>query len=324
MSDRTVRNWIRTAYEPIKPQGRPAHPKAARYRALVEVARQRKRQERTVGWRPVEEALRDQVPTRLVQWALRTLKARDRRRERERRRRFSHHLEILHKDVIWTQDGTHTGRWKGHKIEAEMLKDRGTLGYKAVLVGPPVSGNDVLVMLKTTKAKHGLLPLVWQRDGASWYDEKNVQAYLEKEQVLNLVNRPHQPTDNPSAENAVRELKAVTHLGKGVAIADPFDVAVLLGGSSERLNTYRLRASRGYRSAKELTQTMPAWYGVVSREEFYRKARTAMKLAVQGKNKAQARQAEREAVFATLEFFGLIKQTRGGRPFSSQQLEKVS
>ena len=308
---------------PIKPQGRPAHSKASRFRALVEVAKQRKRQGKEAGWRPLEKALEAQVPTRLIQWALRCLKARDRRRRRERVKRFSYRLEVLCKDVIWTEDGAHAGRQKGQPVRMEALKDRGTLGYKAISVGPPMGGDDVLVMLRAAKAKHGTLPLVWQTDGEGVYVEKGVQLYLNEQKVIHLLSRAHQPTDNGSAEIGIRELKAETNLGKGILIPDPLLAAVHLNNCAQRLYTYRLRGSRGFRSAKELTRTMPGWYATVRRKEFYREACAAIEKAVQGKNKTQARQAQREAIFLTLEKYRLVKQFRGGRPFRSQQLEKV-
>jgi hypothetical protein len=62
---------------------------------------------------------------------------------------------------------------------------------------------------------------------------------------------------------------------------------------------------------------MPRWYTRVSRESFHQAACSAIEKAVQGQRTARARRrAEREAIYATLEHFGLVRRTRGGAPIT--------
>ena len=50
---------------------------------------------------------------------------------------------------------------------------------------------------------------------------------------------------------------------------------------------------------------------------FYQKCRSRMQLAVAGAKTIRAgRMAEREAIFETLEEYGLIERTRGGMPYA--------
>jgi hypothetical protein len=80
-----------------------------------------------------------------------------------------------------------------------------------------------------------------------------------------------------------------------------------------KINNNRLRGSKGYLTSKELAQTMPIWYNLVDRDTFYEEAVIAMKAAVAGRERDDARKAERDAVHSVLEKYGLIEWTRGGR-----------
>lgn len=89
-----------------------------------------------------------------------------------------------------------------------------------------------------------------------------------------------------------------------------------------RLNHTRLRATRGYRTAAELDRTRPRAETLVSREDFLRVARFTIDLAVHDASNARARRrARREAIYCTLETFGLVTRTRGGVPWTAQKAE---
>lgn len=313
VKEQTIRNWMRAAEERPRRAGRPAYSKAERFRGYVEVARQRKRQGRTAGWRPIKAALKDQVPTRLVQEAVSRLKTRDRKRHRKHLQDVSERVEVLVKNGIWSQDGMHTGRCEGVPVEAQAMKDRGTYETVSLLVGPSANAQDVVVLLKTTKEEKGTLPLVWQTDNASIYLSEVVQAFLREERIVPLLSRVHCPTDNGAAEIGIRELKAESSLGKGCVLDNGMQAALQLGNTAAKLKRFRLRGSKGYRTSEDLAENMPSWYNVVDRDHFYEEACRAMERAMQETDKRRARKLQREAVFSTLEKYGLIKRTRGGR-----------
>jgi hypothetical protein len=82
-----------------------------------------------------------------------------------------------------------------------------------------------------------------------------------------------------------------------------------------RLNAQRVRPSRGGFTAEELDRMLPRAEDLVHRARFYDSACAAIAAAVQDTDNARARQrAEREAVWRTLEEFGLVTRTRGRRP----------
>jgi len=82
-----------------------------------------------------------------------------------------------------------------------------------------------------------------------------------------------------------------------------------------RLNAQRMRPSRGGYTADELDRMLPRAEDLVDRARFYDSACAAIERAVPGIDNARARwRAEREAVWRTLEEFGLVTRTRGRRP----------
>ena len=90
----------------------------------------------------------------------------------------------------------------------------------------------------------------------------------------------------------------------------------------DRLNHNRLRATRGYRTAAELDRTGPRAETLVSREDFLRVARFTIELALHDASNARARRrARREAIYCTLETFGLVTRTRGGVPWPAPKVE---
>ena len=75
-----------------------------------------------------------------------------------------------------------------------------------------------------------------------------------------------------------------------------------------------VRPSRGGYTADELDRILPPAEDLANRALFYQTACAATERAVQGIDDARARQrAEREAVWRTLEEFGLVTRTRGRR-----------
>jgi hypothetical protein len=229
------------------------------------------------------------------------------------------HVDVLSPNVIWGQDSAHAGRTNEEEVKAEVIKDRATLGYVGLAVGPPATAGEILEMLNAQKKERGL-PLVWSTDNGSAYKNEKLIDYLRREKVIHLLSRPRTPQDNGSAEKGIRELKEEAGLGKGVKLSDPSEAARKLAVSWYILDHGRPRASKGYRTADELEALLPPWHERVTREAFYEQACRNMEKAVKGGGTARRkRQAQRQAVYETLERYQLITRTRGGKPFELAQ-----
>lgn len=313
VSERTLRNWESEAPKAPKALGRPATSPAKRFQARLKVARELHRQGWT-GWRPVVKRLGPVVSTRLVQESVRELKKRRALRKRRWMEARRIQVEVLSPNVVWTQDATHLGRIGRKAVLAEVIKDRATLGTREIAVGGPSKAEDILRMLEISKSTCGL-PLVWATDNGAVYRDQRVAGYLRREKVVHLLSRPHLPQDNGAAEKGIRELKEQAGLGKGVKLFDAEQAAQKLARSWRILDESRLRASKGYRTADQLSEQLPRWESGIQREAFYALACKCMEKAVEGGGTArQKRQAERQAVYETLEYFQLVKRTRGGKP----------
>jgi transposase InsO family protein len=250
----------------------------------------------------------------LVQESVSELKKRRALRKRHWTKARRVRVEVLSSDVIWAQDATHVGRLNRKAVQAEVVKDRATLGYVEVAVGPVAKAEDILGMLEGLKNNQGL-PLVWATDNGSPYRDHRVEDFLKREKVVHLFSRPRLPQDNAAAEKGIRELKEGAGLGKGVKLSSLEEAARKLASSWEILDYQRPRGSKGYRTAAELEARLPTWREKVEREAFFEQACEAKEKAVKGGGTArEKRQAERQAVYETLEKFQLITRTRGGKP----------
>jgi len=172
--------------------------------------------------------------------------------------------------AVWCQDATHLGRLTNRKaVEAEVVKDRGSLQTLGLSVGPSATADDVVLLLKTLKGKKGGLPLVLQTDNGSAYCSKQVGRLLAREKVVHLRSKVRQPTDNGAAERGIGELKAEAGLGCGKRIEHSHQAGLLLVSAAQKLNSNRLRGSKGYRTANQMAKTLPSWYNRVTRDRFY-------------------------------------------------------
>lgn len=319
-----MRNWMKSAQEPPKRLGRPPHDRAIRFQAAKEVARQRKRQGVTAGWRPIEMALEGRIPTGLVQEMTARFKKHKRRRRRRHQAADAEQVVVNVIGAIWTQDGTHLGRHDdGQEVQGQVMKDRGTLDTVGLSIGPPATSADVLVLLKCVSAEHDGHPLVWQTDNDSIYLADDVVDYLKEKRIIHLKSRVGRPTDNGAAERGIWELKSEADLGKGVKLDGTLEAALRLSDSAVKIDENRLRGSKGYATSKRLAQEMPFWYEYIDRDTFYEEAIRAMKSAVNSKEGDLARKAERDAVHGVLEKYGLIVWTRGGRTLTYCDRENI-
>jgi transposase InsO family protein len=113
-----------------------------------------------------------------------------------------------------------------------------------------------------------------------------------------------------------REAGATSKISSSeVAVPDLDAVRARLQGAWWRLDHCRRRPRLGWRTAAQAYENSERWYTRVSRERFYSQTCLAIQQAVQGCTNPRAkRMAEREAIFQSLESFGLIRRTRGVRP----------
>lgn len=321
---RTLRNWEKACGRAAKKLGRRGHSAADRRHVYFAAGRQLRQQGWTAGWRPISESLVEE-PVKLVQWAVSLAKARKRVRQERRLKAARQSVEVLAADVIWAEDSTHVGRIGKRSVEADVMKDRGTLRTRGVFAHGTVDGVEVVEMLETTKRRHGRLPLVVATDNGVAYVSRYVSDYFERERVIHLRSKVHTPQDNGAAERGIGELKAESGLGKGVRLHGVEGVVERLSHAAHRLDHFRLRGSKGYRTAIQLEADLPRWYDRVNRERFYQTARSAMlEFVREGMSARDRRRAEREAVYRTLEAFGLVKRTRGGRSILPVVPENIS
>ncbi len=210
----------------------------------------------------------------------------------------------------WTGKETQPDALKSEAIRQGAAKESETA---AILAAWPKLGPEA--QLLALEGSRGL-PLVWQTDNGGCYVAEEVQAYLQGKKVVHLRSLPRTPEHNAYAESGIGELKAASRLGRGVVLASVEGAAEHLGRVSRRLDAHRLRASRGWKTSDQLDACMKAGYNV-DRDRFYARIQECKARAVQGAcSTRKARQAEREAVYAVLEEFGLVSRLRGGRPIS--------
>lgn len=260
------------------------------------------------GWSTVKALLQD-LPKRVIDAVLKTLKAEHRAEEARRLGQQRVHVKVLASGAVLAQDSTHVGSFHGRKVWAEVAKDAATCEAWAFGDGKPITGTAMLAHLEALKVQ-GRLPLVLATDNGSAYKEQRVQAWLADHHVIQLFSRPRTPQDNGRVERGIGEGKALAGLGKGILLETRALGAQVLDQALQRLNLLWPRHSKGGLTAAQLKQALPRWHAKVSRRTFYRAACTAIE-AIQAENKRALRRETREAIFRTLEQFGLILRTRG-------------
>jgi transposase InsO family protein len=322
-STRTLSTWGRRDVSDLGP-GRPGHAVSVRWHALRQVARQRRTQGQRAGWRPLAAALPD-VPMRLVQALLPRLKARSVARREAHLVRQRVHVEILKRDVLFSQDTTHVGLAKGRRLWSEVVEDVGTMKTLAAPLRPAATrARDVIAQLEALEHEERL-PLVWATDNGSAYTAHEVQRWLAAHEVVHLRSLPHTPQHNAWVERRHGELKSESGLGRGVLLASVAEATSRWDAAREVLDAHRLRSRLQCRTAAEIDGSLPSWEGAVDRRTFHEAVRRARELAVLDTYSARARRrAEREAVFVVLERYGLARRTRGGAPLTSPEAEGIS
>lgn len=256
---------------------------------------------------------------RFLHEALRALKARARRRARERRERERVHVVVRARDALWSVDATHLARdARGGAMLGRVVRDVATTATPAIAVGPPARAEEIVVQLERASASRGGAPLVLASDNGPEYVGGALEQWCRAMKVVHLRNLPHTPQHNPWVEHANGELKELA-----AELVGPWSAR--LRDAAHLLDHHRLRASRGYRTAAALDAISPRGDHLVDRDAFYEAACSAVSRALEGLESSRVRRrAEREAIFATMQCFGLITRTRGGVPIPAREPESVS
>lgn len=316
ISRRVVYQWIRTSGRPsARRVGRPGATAQQRYaalRAVVGLARMGWK----ITWRSVERALRGTIPTRLVQWAVarwKELHAKHAARHRERARVQT---TVHAPDVMWGLDGSHVGRTiGGAALESQTLRDHASRRTVGIAVGASASGGDLVAVLEQARQARGRLPLVLVSDNAPNNTSDDVARYLAAHRVIHLRTLPYTPQHNAPTERAHRELKELAELGKGVVLSGADEAAQRLARAWHHLDHRHARPALGGRTAADAYQDVAARATIPDRDLFFWTTRHALDVASQPPTAHQRRRAQREAIYASLERFGLVSRTRGGEPF---------
>ncbi|HZC76166.1 MAG TPA: DDE-type integrase/transposase/recombinase [Ktedonobacterales bacterium] len=324
-SRRTLHLWLRASRSPpARRVGRPGASEADQRAALRAIACLY-RMDWKVSWRSAKRVLGDRFSTRLLQVATARFKryhARHAQRQRELRRV---HVEVNAPDVIWGLDGTHLGRTPERApIESQVLRDACARRTLDLAVGRPARGEDVVHILERAQERFGALPLVLSSDNGPINTSARVDRYLRRHQIIHLRNVPHTPQHNAFTERGIGELKEVAELGEGVVLEDAHDAARRLAGAWHHLDHRHARPALHQRSAAQCYQNPLARYRMPDRKLFYRSARHALQAASHAPDARARRRAQREAIYATLERFGLVSRTRGGVPFRAVMCERIS
>ncbi len=294
------------------------------------------------------EALDGTVPLRVVRAHLRALKARRRLRQRQRAARERVSLLVQARDVAWSLDATHLGRDEGGEVQGESLRDLAATTALSVSAGRPSTGAEVVTLLERTSNERGGPPLLLFVDGGSNYASHEVLDWCAVNKVVRLRSQPRTPQQNPWVERGHRELKEDAQLGKGCVLEPlPCKRWTVIGGRLEivdwavdgacgpspdfrlpswcrrtaramvALNELRARPSRGGMTAADLDAALPRGDDLICRESLYRTVCRDSELAEQGARGLRARlRARRNVALRIYEEHGLVRTTRGGRPWS--------
>jgi transposase InsO family protein len=309
------------------------------------VCREVRRQTLTAGERAIAAAVKEYGVTRYeVRRELRRVKQLARLHLARRRAADRRSVQPLAKDALWAEDATKVGDAAAPAVEApavpapavevpavaapaederaaaavptvallaEVVRDVATTRTVGLSIGPAADAEDVVSLLDRIIAERGVAPLVWSTDNGSPYVSQRLIDYLRARQIVHLRNLPRTPQHNAAAERGEGELKAGARF---LPADDPETRARKLLRTADRLNRYRRRATRKGLTAHEADLILPPATSIVSREEFYEACRIAVEEAMKAKTSRRAqRLAERGAIYAVMERYGLVKITGGRR-----------
>lgn len=309
VTPQTLRNWRRVARMSEAPKvGRPRYEAALKVKAKEEIRAELERQAYP-GWRPIAKRL-PHLPVRLVQSEVALAKGERRKRKAKERSETRESVNVRAREAIWTIDGAQIGKVENKTVDAQLIKDRGSLSPRIMRTGPCPKAKDIIELLEES----GELPLVLGSDNGSPYIARETAEWLKKHKIIHLRSLPRTPQHNGAIEIAVREVKEAMQITGAEKLSSPSEASEDLYGALLRIRNNRPRASKGYKTSAVLDEELPRAYHIVDRNIFYEKCSKRLSELAQGTMKWRARRMrEREVIYETLEEYGLITRTRGER-----------
>lgn len=312
VTPRTLRNWKKQAKTEVRPKiGRPSYSQEQRDKAKIEIVEQMRLQGYP-GWRPTSKAL-PHIPKRLLQEKVSEIKVARRRHIRAELRRNQIRTEVVAREAVWSLDGTFLR--KKRDGQTQVIKDRGSLAYRAVEDQKTSSTDNVVRIFKNLKQEHGL-PLVCSTDNGSNYCSERMRHFFEQEKIVHLKSLPRTPQHNGAIEVGIRAFKQACDLEvlQG-SLIDATDIA-------KNLNNYKINSSKQLKTSSQLDEELVVAYTKVSREEFYERCMNRVwRVRESTLTHRRKRHAEREVIFKTLEEYGLVKRMRANRPLNYENVE---
>ena len=321
----TLRTLERWRTEPPRKVGRPGHDEAE-YRQALRPVREALGK---MGWKTGADAifrwLGLRVPLRVVRGVLRAWKARHEARRKRRLAQQRLTVSVARRDAVWCLDATLLGRVDGVKVHGLALRDLGSRRTLALSAGGSPTGAAVAELLDWAWHEYGVLPSVFCSDNGPENVNWQVGGWLHDHQVIHLKNLPYTPQHNAWSERGMGELKGAVELEKGAAFGTVEEAAGLLGLAWRRVDREIPRRVLSWGTREVAYEKMATCYTPDSHAGFYQTACSAVEQAVQGASTArERRRAERGAIYATLEGYGLVKRTRGGVPLEGVKGDRLS
>ena len=292
VTTRTLRSWEKNCNSPLAKRGR----KKAEVTLgeLLTIAREWAVQSYP-GSRPVINAL-PTLRKKLIRAVIAGLKKKRTKRYARIRTDCRTSVKVHQAGVVLTMDGATV-----EQGDLVVYRDRGSLSVRSEKCEGSVTSNDTLKLLIKLK-ESGHLPLVAMSDNGSPFCAGPVKTFYKENQVIHLTSLPRVPQHNGSCENGVGDLKRSIAYG------------LMPEEACRRLNQHRRRESLNWQTPCQFEQTNFRACTNEERSKFYEATCTAINSAVLGIVSAkEKRKAEREAIFQSMESFGLITRTRGLR-----------
>lgn len=237
-------------------------------------------------------------------------------KEPDARPKAKRRYEVTRSDVMWSEDGAGFRRCR-RKRELVVAQDehaRYKVGHR--LVAGPAQEHDVVTYLEAAFAKHGA-PLVMKHDGGKIFHGEQMQALLDKWQVLDLTGPAYWPPYNGKKERSIRDIKsyerAMRRHGVGRTLSERLDTTI------KDLNDDRPRPMLGGRTARE---AYDAGRGPLpDRAELRKEVELEQKrLKSLATCRRQVRGARRHAIEVVLSRHSLLRETGDvSRDFSSDR-----
>jgi len=211
--------------------------------------------------------------------------------------------EITASNAVWSEDGTGFLQG-GPKQELLVVQDehsRRKLNWE-LAAGPAKSWN-VARYLKCAFEKYGA-PLVLKHDGDVIFHTPEIQALLEKYQVLDLTSPAGHPGYNGKQERSMRDIKSYERAMR--KHGDKGSLEGRIRATMKDLNHDRPRPVLGGRTAREAYNA--GLYGLPNRPLFRAAVESKERsLLTSARSRSEARKAHRKAIEQTLWSYGLME-----------------